>query len=144
MFPNISPTQTKAWKKLQEQQLQMKSIQVKGLFNNDARRFDKYSLVFGDILFDYSKNLLNEETMQLLLELAQESQVAEAIQAMFAGEKINRTEDRSVLHTALRNLSGDPVYSDGKDVMPEVREVLAHMKAFCEKIHSGEWTGYSG
>jgi glucose-6-phosphate isomerase len=144
MFPNISPTQTKAWKKLQEQQLQMKSIQVKSLFNNDAGRFDKYSLVFGDILFDYSKNLLNGETMQLLLDLARESQVAEAIQAMFSGEKINRTENRSVLHTALRNLSGDPVYADGKDVMPEVLGVLAHMKSFSEKIHSGEWTGYSG
>jgi glucose-6-phosphate isomerase len=144
MFPNISPTQTKAWKKLQEQQLQMKSIQVKSLFNDDAGRFDKYSLVFGDILFDYSKNLLNGETMQLLLDLARESQVAEAIQAMFSGEKINRTENRSVLHTALRNLSGDPVYADGKDVMPEVLGVLAHMKSFSEKIHSGEWTGYSG
>ena len=144
MFPNISPTQTNTWKKLQEHQLQMKSIQMKSLFNNDARRFDHYSLVFGDILFDYSKNLISSETMQLLQDLARESQVAEAIQAMFSGEKINRTENRSVLHTALRNLSGDPVYSDGKDVMPEVLGVLAHMKSFCEKIHSGEWTGYSG
>ena len=83
-------------------------------------RFDHYSLVFGDILFDYSKNLISAETLQLLQDLARESQVAEAIQAMFSGEKINRTENRSVLHTALRNLSGEPVYSDGKDVMPEV------------------------
>lgn len=144
MFPNISPTQTNAWKKLQEHQQQMKGIQMKNLFGADPGRFDHYSLVFGDILFDYSKNLVNQETIQLLLDLARESQVTDAVQAMFAGEKINRTENRSVLHTALRNLSGDPVYSDGKDVMPEVKEVLAHMKSFCEKIHSGEWTGYSG
>jgi glucose-6-phosphate isomerase len=144
MFPNISPTQTASWKKLQDHQQVMKGIQMKSLFTKEANRFDHYSLLFGDILFDYSKNLINAETMGLLQDLARESQLAEAIQAMFAGEKINRTENRSVLHTALRNLSGEPVYSDGKDIMPEVREVLAHMKSFSEKIHSGEWTGYSG
>lgn len=144
MFPNISPTQTASWKKLQDHQQVMKGIQMKSLFSNDSNRFDQYSLVFGDILFDYSKNLMNAETLGLLLDLAKESQLYEAIQAMFSGEKINRTENRSVLHTALRNLSGEPVYSDGKDVMPEVLDVLAHMKSFSEKIHSGEWTGYSG
>ncbi len=144
MFPNISPTQTASWKKLQDHQQVMKGIQMKSLFSNDSNRFDQHSLVFGDILFDYSKNLMNAETLGLLLDLAKESQLYEAIQAMFSGEKINRTENRSVLHTALRNLSGGPVYSDGKDVMPEVLDVLAHMKSFSEKIHSGEWTGYSG
>jgi glucose-6-phosphate isomerase len=144
MFPNISPTQTASWKKLQEQQQVMKAVQMKNLFSNDPGRFDHFSLVFDDILFDYSKNLISADTFGLLQDLAKESQVAEAIQAMFSGEKINHTENRSVLHTALRNLSGTPVYSDGKDVMPEVLDVLAHMKSFSEKIHSGEWKGYSG
>ncbi|MDP4130173.1 MAG: glucose-6-phosphate isomerase [Bacteroidota bacterium] len=144
MFPNISPTQTEAWKKLQDHQQLMKGVQMKSLFSNDPKRFEHYSLVLGEILYDYSKNLISAETLGLLQDLARESQVGEAIQAMFSGEKINRTENRSVLHTALRNLSGGPVYSDGKDVMPEVMEVLAHMKSFCEKIHSGEWTGFSG
>lgn len=144
MFPNISPTQTQAWKKLQDHQQLMKGIQMKSLFHGDPNRFNHYSLELGEILFDYSKNLINGDTLGLLQDLARECQVGEAIQAMFSGEKINRTENRSVLHTALRNLSGGPVYSDGKDVMPEIMEVLAHMKSFCEEIHSGEWKGFSG
>jgi glucose-6-phosphate isomerase len=144
MFPSISPTQTQAWKKLQDHQQLMKGIQMKSLFHNDPNRFNHYSLELGEILFDYSKNLISGDTLGLLQDLARECQVGEAIQAMFSGEKINRTENRSVLHTALRNLSGGPVYSDGKDVMPEVMDVLAHMKSFCEKIHSGEWKGFSG
>ncbi|HZK65750.1 MAG TPA: glucose-6-phosphate isomerase [Puia sp.] len=144
MFPSISPTQTQAWKKLQDHQQLMKGIQMKSLFHNDPNRFNHYSLELGEILFDYSKNLISGDTLGLLQDLARECQVGEAIQAMFSGEKINRTENRSVLHTALRNLSGGPVYSDGKDVMPEVMEVLAHMKSFCEEIHSGEWKGFSG
>ncbi len=144
MFPSISPTQTQAWKKLQDHQQLMKGIQMKSLFHGDPNRFNQYSLELGEILFDYSKNLINGDTLGLLQDLARECQVGEAIQAMFSGEKINRTENRSVLHTALRNLSGGPVYSDGKDVMPEIMEVLAHMKSFCEEIHSGEWKGFSG
>ncbi len=143
MFPNISPVQTASWKKLLQHQQYMKGIQMKNLFRNDPHRFDHFSLDLNDILFDYSKNLINAETFSMLMELARESGLADAIQAMFSGEKINRTEDRSVLHTALRNLSGSPVYSDGKDVMPDVLDVLAHMKSFSEKIHSGEWRGYS-
>ncbi|HEY4156253.1 MAG TPA: glucose-6-phosphate isomerase [Puia sp.] len=144
MFPKISPTQTVSWKKLQEQQQLLKGIQMKSLFSSDPGRFDHYSLVFGDILFDYSKNLITSEILGLLQDLARESRLEEAIRAMFSGEKINQTENRSVLHTALRNLSGEPVFSDGKDVMPEVLGVLNQMKSFSEKIHSGEWTGYSG
>ena len=144
MFPNISPVETAAWKKLQADQQILKSIQMRTLFSEDHERFNRYSLVFGDILFDFSKNLINAETLSHLFELAHESKVGEAISAMFFGEKINETEDRSVLHTALRNLSGEPVYSDGKDVMPEVFSVLDHMKTFSQKIHSGEWRGYSG
>ncbi len=99
---------------------------------------------FGDILFDYSKNLVNAEIFSHLFDLAAECKVWEAIQAMFSGEKINQTENRSVLHTALRNFSGEPIFSDGRDVMPEVMQELEHMKSFCQKIHSGEWRGYSG
>jgi len=144
MFPNISPVETLAWKKLQADQQFMKGIQMKSLFTEDKERFQRCSIIFGDILFDYSKNLLNEETFAHLLDLAAECKVWEAQQAMFAGEKINHTENRSVLHTALRNFSGEPVYSDGKDVMPEVMKELEHMKSFSQKIHSGEWRGYSG
>jgi glucose-6-phosphate isomerase len=144
MFPNISPVETLAWKKLQADQQYMKGIQMKSLFTKDRERFQRCSIIFGDILFDYSKNLLNEETFAHLLDLAAECKVWEAQQAMFSGEKINHTENRSVLHTALRNFSGEPVYSDGKDVMPEVRKELEHMKSFSQKIHSGEWRGFSG
>ncbi|HEX3081017.1 MAG TPA: glucose-6-phosphate isomerase, partial [Puia sp.] len=144
MFPNISPIETLAWKKLQADQQYMKGIQMKSLFTEDRERFQRCSIIFGDILFDYSKNLLNEETFSHLLDLAAECKVWEAQQAMFAGERINKTENRSVLHTALRNFSGEPVFSDGKDVMPEVMRELEHMKFFSHKIHSGEWRGYSG
>jgi glucose-6-phosphate isomerase len=144
MFPNISPVETTAWKKLQADQQFMKGIQMRNLFSEDRERFNRYSIIFGDILFDFSKNLINAETFSHLFELASECQVGTAINAMFSGEKINQTENRSVLHTALRNFSGEPVYSDGNDVMPDVMHELEHMKGFCQKIHSGEWRGYSG
>ncbi len=143
MFPNISPVETAVWKKLQADQQLMKGIQMKSLFSEDRERFNRYSIIFGDILFDFSKNLVNAETFSHLFELAHTCQVGEAIHAMFSGEKINHTENRSVLHTALRNFSGEPVYSEGKDVMPEVMQELEHMKSFSQKIHSGEWRGYS-
>ncbi len=144
MFPTISPAETTAWKKLQTDQQYMKGIQMKTLFSQDPERFNTHSIIFGDILFDYSKNLVNAEIFSHLLDLAAECKVWDSIQAMFAGEKINHTEDRSVLHTALRNFSGEPVFSDGLDVMPEVMRELEHMKSFSQKIHSGEWLGYSG
>jgi len=144
MFPNTTPVETAAWKKLQADQQLIKAIQMKNLFREDPERFNRYSIIFGDILFDFSKNLVNAETFSHLFELANECQVGEAIRAMFSGEKINHTENRSVLHTALRNFSGEPVYSDGMDVMPGVMQELEHMKSFCQKIHSGEWRGYSG
>ncbi len=145
MFPSTNPTATTAWQQLQEHyNKDMKATSLRQLFAADASRFNKYSFQFGDILFDYSKNIINDTTWQLLLSLAAECKLPAAIQAMFEGEKINRTENRSVLHTALRNVSGTPVYSDGKDVMPDVQRVLAQMKAFAQKIHSGEWKGYTG
>jgi glucose-6-phosphate isomerase len=145
MFPKVTPKDTKAWQQLQEHyQTEIKGVHMRSLFAADPQRFSRYSLTLDDILFDYSKNIVSDKTLVLLRQLAEESKVKEAIEAMFTGEKINQTEDRSVLHTALRNLSGTPVYSDGKDVMPDVLRVLAQMKAFCKRIHSGEWKGYSG
>ena len=146
MFPKVTPNGTAAWQQLQQHYSTevMKHLQMRQLFKEDPDRFSKYSLTFDNILFDYSKNIFTEKTLGLLRQLAVECKVKEAIEAMFTGEKINQTEDRSVLHTALRNFSGQPVYSDGKDVMPDVMRVLAQMKAFCDRIHSGEWKGYSG
>ena len=145
MFPRISPTTTSAWQQLQQHyNNEMKQTQLRSLFAADADRFNRYSIQFGDILFDYAKNITTEKTWQLLQQLASECQLPAAINAMYAGEKINETENRSVLHIALRNFSGQPVYSDGKDVMPDVQKVLAQMKNFCAKIHSGEWKGYTG
>ncbi len=145
MFPNISPTQTRTWQQLKYHYDDViKNTQMKDLFQSEANRFNNFSLHIEDILFDYSKNIITGETIGLLLQLADECKVKDAIEAMFTGEKINRTENRSVLHTALRNFSGNPVFSDGKDVMPDVMRVLSHMKTFCAKIHSGEWEGYTG
>jgi glucose-6-phosphate isomerase len=122
----------------------MKETHLRTLFANDADRFNKFTLSFEDILFDYSKNIITEETRTLLLQLAKECGVEDGIKAMFSAEKINATENRAVLHTALRNFSGNPVMLDGKDVMPEVNAVLQKMENFCQRIHSGEWKGYTG
>jgi glucose-6-phosphate isomerase len=144
MFPRVNPSKTNAWKKLQDHYKTMKLASMKDLFQQDPNRFKNYSLTVPDIIFDYSKNLVNDETKKLLMDLANECELDKAIAAMFKGEIINETEGRSVLHTALRNFSGKPVLSDGKDVMPEVKKELEHMKNFCRKVHNGEWKGYSG
>ncbi len=145
MFPRIDSTSTSAWQALQDHYSnEMKQTRLRDLFAKDAGRFDKYAIPYNDILFDYSKNIISSKTLELLLQLANDCRLPDAISAMFGGEKINETENRSVLHTALRNLSGKPVYSDGKDVMPDVLRVLKQMKQFAAKIHSGEWKGYSG
>jgi glucose-6-phosphate isomerase len=145
MFPKISPKDTKAWQQLQQHyDSEIKGTHMRSIFKADPQRFSRYSLRLDDILFDFSKNIVTDKTLELLRRLAAESNVKEAIEAMFTGEKINQTEDRSVLHTALRNLGADPVYSDGRDVMPDVRRVMAQMKGFAGRIHSGEWKGYSG
>lgn len=117
---------------------------MKDLFRSDPGRFQKFSLQSADLIFDYSKNIISEETLSLLQQLARESGLKEAIEAMFSGEAINQTENRSVLHIALRNISGTPIYSDGQDVMPAVKKVLEQMKAFSKRIHSSEWKGYTG
>jgi glucose-6-phosphate isomerase len=144
MFPKIVPTRTRAWQQLVDHSATMKQLRISALFRKDPHRFKSFSQTLDDIVFDYSKNLIDTDTRSLLIELANECGVKNAIDAMFAGERINATEDRAVLHTALRNLSDKPVVTDGKDVMPDVRRVLEQMKTFCSKIHSGEWKGYSG
>ena len=145
MFPRVQPTSTKAWQQLQQHYTsEIKATKLRDLFASDADRFKKYAIQFGDILFDYSKNIITAETLLLLQQLAAQCQLPAAIDAMYSGEPINETEKRSVLHIALRNLSDKPMLSNGKDVMPDVRRVLDHMKAFCEKIHSGDWKGYTG
>ncbi|MBX7109086.1 MAG: glucose-6-phosphate isomerase [Chitinophagales bacterium] len=144
MFPKINPAKTQAWKALEGHYSEMKSRHLKSLFIDDADRFSKFSIRLDDILFDYSKNHVTEETRRLLLQLAEECHLREAISAMFGGEMINATEKRSVLHTALRNFAGNPVNSGGIDVMPSVKRVLQRMEFFCKRIHSGEWKGYTG
>lgn len=142
---NINPTNTQAWKALEAHQSQLANTTIADLFKQEQNRFNDYSLTFeNQILVDFSKNKINQETLKLLHQLAKESALDEAINAMFTGEKINRTENRAVLHTALRNRSNTPVYVDGKDVMPEVIAVLAKMSAFCDRVISGEWKGYTG
>lgn len=143
-FPKINPTTTAAWQQLNTHYSQMKTVHMRELFKTDAERFSKFSFQLNDILFDYSKNIITSETLALLTQLARECKLQDAIEAMFTGEKINGTEERAVLHTALRNFSGTPVITDGADVMPDVKKVQEQMKAFCQKIHSGEWKGYSG
>lgn len=142
---NINPTNTQAWKALEAHQSQLANTTIADLFKQEQNRFNDYSLTFeNQILVDFSKNKINQETLKLLHQLAKESALDEAINAMFTGKKINRTENRAVLHTALRNRSNTPVYVDGKDVMPEVNAVLAKMSAFCDRVISGEWKGYTG
>ncbi len=144
MFPKINPTTTQAWKKLETHAAQIKEVQLKELFANDADRYKKFSHRFNDILIDFSKNNITEETIQLVTQLANECQLKEGINAMFEGELINETEHRSVLHVALRNFSGKPVYAEGNDIMPDVKKVQEQMKNFCAKVHEGEWKGYTG
>ncbi|MFL5740741.1 MAG: glucose-6-phosphate isomerase [Flavisolibacter sp.] len=144
MFPKINPTTTSSWKALESHYGSMKKIQIKELFANESDRFKKWSFTLEDILLDFSKNICTEETMKLLQQLAVECKLADAIKAMFEGELINETENRSVLHVALRNFSGKPMYASGKNVMEDVHRVQQQMKEFCGRIHNGEWKGYTG
>jgi glucose-6-phosphate isomerase len=144
MLPTIDFTSTQSFKYLTDHYIDIVSKSLKELFEADDQRFEKFSLQFEDILLDYSKNRIDEETLALLIQLARECGVSQAIEAMFAGEKINVTEGRPVLHVALRNRSNTPVYVDGKDVMPDVNRVLQQMKEFSDAIISGEWKGYTG
>ncbi|HKL31036.1 MAG TPA: glucose-6-phosphate isomerase, partial [Tangfeifania sp.] len=144
MLPKNHPATTNAWKKLEDHYAIFNETHIKDLFINDTERFNKFSLKFEDILMDYSKNRLDEKAFGLLVELANECGLKEAIGSMFAGEKINATENRAVLHVALRNRSNNPIKVDGKDVMLEVNAVLDQMKKFSDEVISGKWKGYTG
>jgi glucose-6-phosphate isomerase len=144
MLPNIDFTTTQSYKYLTDNYIDIVSQSLKGLFDADKERFAKFSVQFEDILLDYSKNRITDQTIALLLQLAKECRLNDAINAMFSGEVINATEGRPVLHIALRNQSNTPILVDGKDVMPDVNKVLQHMKEFSEAIISGSWKGYTG
>src|SRR5690606_16826674 len=144
MLPTVNFTETDAYNYLSNHYINIAPKHLRDLFAYDPDRFEKFSLLFEDILFDYSKNRIDEQTVALLVQLARECHLEEAIDAMFKGLPINKTENRAVLHTALRNISNTPVLVDGQDVMPSVNEVLAHMKEFSEAVIDGSWKGYSG
>jgi len=144
MLPNINFTTTNAYEYLVDHFIDINQITIKELFTQDPKRFEKFSILFEDILLDFSKNRINETTLALLNQLARECKLDDAIKAMFNGDKINQTEGRPVLHVALRNQSNKPIYVDGKDVMPEVNAVLSKMEKFSHVIISGQWKGYTG
>ena len=137
-------TESPAWHALQQHYADAAQLSMRDLFNADPQRFRRYSLQLNDLLVDYSKNRITDETLRLLLELARQARLPEHIEAMFSGEKINITEQRAVLHTALRNRSNRPVLVDGEDVMPGINRVLDQMRVFSEDIRSGDWKGFSG
>ena len=145
MLERINPTNTQAWfvlKKHHEEEMNRKHM--KDLFAADPNRFEQYSISTNDILFDYSKNIITEKTVQLLMQLANDCSLKNAIEAQFSGQAINETENRAVLHTALRNFSDTPILIDGKDIMPEIKRVQQQMKLFCDAVHAGAHKGYTG
>ena len=143
MLPKINPTETNIWEYLVEHFLE-NEFDLRTLFAENPRRFEEFSVKKDNYLFDYSKNLINSTTMEYLLRLAEETKVKEAINLMFSGEKINETENKAVLHTALRDFSDKPIFVDGEDVKPKIKRVLSQMRLFSEKVISGEYRGFSG
>ncbi len=143
MLPKINPSHTNAWEDL-ESHFANNDFELRTLFKYNPERFKEFSLETEDLLFDYSKNLIDSRTLDLLLKLAEETQLKEAIGQMFAGEKINETENRAVLHTALRDFSETPILVDGENIKPAIKKVLNQMKSFSEKVISGEHKGFSG
>ena len=144
MLPHIDPTRTRAWEKLARHAAEIRPLHLRRLFAEDPDRFRRFSLRLGDLVVDWSKNRITAETLELLLALAEECGLPRAIEALFTGEKINETEGRAVLHTALRNRSGTPVFVDGRDVMPAVNAVLEQMRRFADAVRSGAWRGFTG
>jgi glucose-6-phosphate isomerase len=138
------PTETPGWSKLEDHFSRIKKIHMRDMFTADPKRFAKFCLETGQVFLDYSKNRINQETIELLFSLARDMGLEEKISSMFSGEKINITENRSVLHIALRNRSNRPIIIDGQDVMPRVNEVLEKMRAFTRKVRHGEWLGWTG
>ena len=143
MLPKINPEQTKAWQNL-EDHFAHNDFELRTLFQYNTNRFNEFSVKREGYLYDFSKNLIDQRTFDLLLKLAEETKLKEAISAMFSGEKINETEGRAVLHTALRDFSGEPLLVDGEDIKPGIKKVLDQMKAFSDKIISGDHKGFSG
>ncbi len=144
MLNKINPTKTSTWKALEDHYTVMKNVHMADLFRSNPDRFSTFSINSDDILLDYSKNIITSETMNHLFALAREVKLTDAIDSFFSGEKINETENRAVLHTALRNRSNTPVLVNGIDVMPKINSVLDHIKLFSENIIAGEWKGYTG
>ena len=144
MLKKINPTETAAWKSLTDHHKIMKDRHMKDMFADDPERFRKFSLIFEDIMVDYSKNIIDSETISLLLKLTEETGLKDAIEKMFTGDRINETEGRPALHVALRNRSNTPIIVDGKDVMPEINSVLKQIESFSDRVISGEWQGYTG
>ncbi len=144
MLKRVNPTSTESWRRLKAHWEEMRGVHMKQLFAEDSTRFESFAMSHGDLLVDYSKNLITRETMELLVELARECELEDAIEKMFSGVRINETENRAVFHVALRNRSGAPMELEGQDVMPQVQAVLSKMKTFCARVQSGEWKGYTG
>ncbi|MEM6770234.1 MAG: glucose-6-phosphate isomerase, partial [Bacteroidota bacterium] len=144
MLPTTNPTETLAWRELDMHAHEMSARHMKDLFAQDPDRFANFSQTFEDILVDYSKNIITQDTLDVLYRLAEECGVKEATEQMFAGTKINGTEGRAVLHVALRNRGKGGIMVDGEDVMPDVRDTLARMEDFCGRVHNGTFTGYTG
>jgi glucose-6-phosphate isomerase len=140
---NINPTQTNAWLKLTKNYGEIKNVHLKSLFANDANRKNNYTINFNEFQFDYSKNRITDETLSYLLELANEVDLKSAMESYFSGERINQTEKRAVLHTALRNQSNSEIFVDGKNIMPDVKEALGKMESFTNKVVSGDWKGFT-
>ena len=144
MLAKKNPTTAKSWQKLQRHYEQIKELNMRNLFADDPRRFDKFSVRFNDILVDYSKNRITEETIEGLIALAEECGLGKALDSMFAGQAINETENRAVLHTALRNRDNTPIKVDGQDAMPQIKAVLKQIENFSKRVISGNWQGYTG
>jgi glucose-6-phosphate isomerase len=144
MLAKMNPTTTKSWQNLRRHYEKSKNLHMRALFAEDPRRYDKFSIHFNDLIVDYSKNRITQETLKGLIELAEECDLKKAIENMFSGAKINETENRAVLHIALRNRDSNPIVVDGQDVMPEVNAVLDQMEDFSTRLISGDWQGYTG
>ncbi|MDD2965645.1 MAG: glucose-6-phosphate isomerase [Bacteroidales bacterium] len=144
MLQPINPTTTRAWNALETMKCSSVKPTIRSLFDADPQRVNKFNITFGNLYADFSKTHLTTEVMDRLVELANETHLPQAIESMFTGQKINATENRAVLHTALRNRTSNPVMVNGTDVMPDIRRVLEQMKVFSEKVRSGQWKGFTG
>jgi glucose-6-phosphate isomerase len=143
MFPKINPTQTESWSLLQEIFAE-KDFDIKSLFQENPNRFRDFSIENNHLLFDFSKSLIDQETLEVLCNLANECKLKTAIKAMFSGERINETEGRAVLHTALRDFSDKEIFVEGENIKPKIKKVLAQMKSFSQRVIEGTHTGFTG